>query len=392
MRLLVFSSYWPRPDQVHKATFEVEQIAALAEAGHEIDVVVQTVPWRRRSEFFDVSDLGLDPDRVRVRQIVVLRLPEALGRLPFGIRMNILMTGLAVKAWIRAHAANCGAPDVVIVHGERNVGLSAGIWNKRRKLPVVMIVHGADPTLEAASEPFLHRHAGFVANAGLLRIILVGNRLWSYAKHVGYDIERTAVIPNGFCQPKPPVQPFDDENQQVRLVSVARLIPVKGIDDTLNALALLLGRNPELDWTYDIVGDGPQRPELQLLTKQLNLETRVRFMGAMPNREVLDLLEKSSIFVLPSWNEAFGLAYLEAMAMGATVIGCLENGAADIITDGVDGCLVPPRDVVALSKVIENLIINPYRRHTLARAAMESVLRFSWYENARAVIAAVQRS
>lgn len=118
------------------------------------------------------------------------------------------------------------------------------------------------------------------------------------------------------------------------------------------------------------------------------METRVQFFGAISNEHVLRILENSSIFSLSSWNKAFGLAYLEDMAMGATVMGCLENGAAGIITDGVDGCLVPPRNVEALSKVLEDLISDPGRRETLARAAMVNVKRFSWSENARAVIQA----
>lgn len=390
MQILVFSSYWPRPNQVHKATFEVQQVAALAEAGHEVEVVIQTVPWRRRSEFLGVSDLGLDHGLVRVTQIIVPRLPEALGRLPLGIKMNILTTGRRIKAWMEENAVDSKAPDLVIVHGERNIGISAGIWNPGRKWPVAMIIHGADPALEAASSRFLHQQAGSIANAGLKRIIVVGNRLRSYAKHVGYDEERMDVIPNGFCHPRPPVRPYDPDARSVRLVSVARLVPVKGIDDTLQALASLLDRNPELDWTYDIVGDGPQRIELELLAKKLRLDTRVQFLGAMPNRDVLHRLERSAIFVLPSWNEAFGLAYLEAMAMGTTVVGCLENGAADIIIDGVDGCLVPPRNPSALSKALEDLITDPLKRETLARAAMVSVQRFSWSDNARALIDAVQ--
>ena len=388
MRVLVFSSYWPRKNQVHKATFEAQQVAALADAGHFVEVIVQTEPWRLRAKFLGAADLGLDTKRVRVRQIVVPRFPEFLGRFSFGIRANIWMTGRRLKGWIEAKAQADRAPDLIIVHGERNVGLSAGIWNERLKLPAAMIVHGADPVLELAGEAFLRRHAGTVASAGLKRVILVGNRLRPYTRHLGYDHEMIEIIPNGFHHPRSPQRPSGQDDGPVRLVSVARLVPVKGIDDTLRALAAILGRSPNLDWTYDIVGDGPERADLEALTRQLGLEARVQFLGAMPNEHVLGILENSAIFALPSWNEAFGIAYLEAMAMGATVVGCRENGAADIITDGVDGCLVPPRNIDALSRVLEDLISDPRQRETLSRAAMVNVKRFSWAENARAVIEA----
>lgn len=78
--------------------------------------------------------------------------------------------------------------------------------------------------------------------------------------------------------------------------------------------------------------------------------------------------------------------------MGATVVGCRENGAEDIVTHAVDGCLVPPRDIEALSAMLEDLVADPLRRQTLARAAAASVRRFSWRENAQAVIEAIQHA
>ena len=287
---------------------------------------------------------------------------------------------------MKACVAAGRAPDLIIVHGERNIGLSAGIWNLGEKWKSAMVVHGADPVLEASEQAFLHRRVGPVASSGLDTIILVGNRLKLYARHLGYDNKLIKVIPNGFSHPKLPVRLAQANEEPVRLISVARLVPVKGIDDTLHALSALLARRPDLEWAYDVVGDGPERLKLQALTNELGLTNRVRFLGALPNKDVLKLLEKSAIFALPSWNEAFGLAYLEAMAMGATVVGCLENGAADIITDGVDGCLVPPRNIEVLSAVIEDLIVNSSKRRTLSEAARERVKSFSWSENVRALI------
>lgn len=390
MRILVFSAYWPRPDQVHKATFEVEQVAAFLEAGHEVDVIVATVPWRPRAKFLGAADLGLDPARLLVRQIVLTRLPEIFSHFPQGIRLNIQATGRKVRSWIKTHSAGRNAPDFIIVHGERNIGLSAGIWNSDAKWTSAMVVHGADPVLEASEHEFLQRCVATDANRGLSKIILVGNRLKSYARHLGYDMSRVTVIPNGFNNPKNLGRRIDAVDGPVRLVSVARLVPVKGIDDALHAVATLRIRRPELDWRYDVVGDGPERRKLEALTVQLGLECRVRFLGALPNARALQMLDESDIFVLPSWNEAFGLAYLEAMAAGLAVIGCRENGAADILTDGYDGRLVPPRDVDALAKALEDLVESRKRREALGRVAKTSVLRFSWAENACAVIGALQ--
>lgn len=386
MRLVVVSSYWPRPGVAHNAFFEVEQVRALANMGHKLDVLIQTPPWRCGVPYMNAQDLGLDPHQVRLEQIVMPRLPEPLSRGRVGLAFNIRAAGLRMRAWLAERDAAQGSTDAVLVHGERNVGLSAGIWNCGRKRRAAMIMHGADPVLEALPDTALNKGFGRSASGGLSRIILVGNRLRSYAQHVGYSAERVMVIPNGFRHPTPAIAPLRGGELPVRIVTVARLVSVKGIDDALLALSQLRQEHSEMDWRFDILGDGPERGALQSLSAQLGLEDLVFFHGSVPNEQVLDQLKQSAIFLLPSWNEAFGLAYLEAMAMGTAVVGCADNGAADILTGGIDGSLVPPRDVAALAAKLAVLIADPMLRDSLACTAMQSVKRFSWSANAAAVL------
>lgn len=388
----MISSYWPRPGKVHNAFFEVDQIGAFTEMGHDVDVVLHTDPWRLAARFITTADLGLDAERARVHQIVIPRIPEPVARHRVAALANLWSTGLRLRTWLTRHERRKGPFDAVIVHGERNIGLSAGIWNPQRSRRAVMIVHGADPVLEKVPEAFLRSHISHVANAGLQRIVLVGNRLRSYAQHMGYDDQRVLVIPNGFRHPTVPAERKLKAQASVRLVTAARLVPVKGIDDALHALSKLRAIHTELDWSFDVLGDGPERGALEALTSRLGLKARVTFHGAVSHEQVLSTLNESDIFVLPSWNEAFGLAYLEAMAMGVVVVGCFENGAADILSDGVDGCLIPPRDVESLTSVLAGLIGDPIRRSALAREALKSVKRFSWASNARAVLEALKHA
>jgi glycosyltransferase involved in cell wall biosynthesis len=386
MRLLVISSYWPRPTDVHRAFFEVDQVRAFAALGHQIVVLIQAAPWRWRSVFLGQVDLDLDPAQVLLKQIVMPRLPEPVARSPAGTRINILLAGYRMRQYLAKEESTSGPFDAVIVHGERNVGLAVGIWNTGRRRRVAMIVHGSDPVIEALPQDFLQCHLAPSANAGLSRVILVGNRLRQYANRIGYDPALVAVVPNGFTHPGPIYDLLAEQDGPVRLSTVARLIGLKGIDDALQALALLRAARPELDWIFDIFGEGPDRRALELLKCKLGLQDRVHFHGEVSHNDVLLNLAKSTIFVLPSWNEAFGLVYLEAMSLGNTVVGCLGNGAADIITDGVDGFLIPPRDIAALAAVLEKSIEDPALRARIADAALDSVRRFSWPTNARAVL------
>lgn len=390
MRLIVISSYWPRPDQPHPAFFEVDQVRALAELGNQVHVLIQAAPWQWKHPFLDQMALGLDPMKVRLEQIMMPRLPESLSRGTVGAVANQRAVALRMRVWLAERESKYGRADALIVHGERNIGVSAGIWNTGRRLRSAIIVHGADPVLEALPVPTVQHYFGKSVNAGFDRIILVGNRLRPYVKGLGYKEDLTMIIPNGFKHPVATTDPLAEPAGPVRLSVAARLVKVKGIDDTLCALAHLRKAKPDLDWRFDIMGDGPERASLEALARKLELEERVQFHGALANQLVLSYLESSAVFVMPSWNEAFGLAYLEAMALGNAVVGCHGNGAADILTDGVDGCLVPPQDVPALALTLEKLITRPDHRRALARAALDSVKRFSWLDNARAVVDELQ--
>ena len=100
-----------------------------------------------------------------------------------------------------------------------------------------------------------------------------------------------------------------------RLISVGNLQAGKGIDLVLRALADLNAAGHR-DWTYRIIGDGPLRSELESLAASLGLTRQVVFSGSVQHQDVEAALREADIFVLPSWREAFGIAYLEAMACG----------------------------------------------------------------------------
>jgi len=96
----------------------------------------------------------------------------------------------------------------------------------------------------------------------------------------------------------------------------------------------------------------------------------------------MQAIADADIFALPSWGEAFGIVYLEAMARMRPVIGCLDNGAADIISDGVDGLLIPPHDEVALAQALGCLLSDPEQCRTMGTAGRQTAEQFTWHVNA----------
>lgn len=385
MRLLVVSSYWPRRDQIHNAFFEVEQVRALADLGHYVTVLFQDPPWILKNNYQTLSELALDRNRINLTRVVNPRLPEPFSKGGFGLLVNVHVAGARMKRFLAKEEAQLGKFDGIIVHGERNIGLSAAVWNRARRRPVAVVVHGSDPVLEKLPENFLQRFLHPRIMGGIDKVVLVGNRLHDYSKRVGYSAEHTVVVPNGFRMPDYLSQGAESYDGVLRLSSVARLIELKGIDDVLRALSLIDSEHPGFEWAYDIFGDGPDRGRLEKLCAHLGLSHRVTFHGSVSHQEVMEGLQRSSIFVLPSWNEAFGLVYLEAMAAGNAVVGCRANGAEDILEDGIDGCLVPPRDVKTLAGVLERLISNTSLRASLAVSARSKVKNFTWKSNAIAM-------
>ena len=388
LKFLVFAAYWPRPDTDYNVFFVVDQVAALTRMGHEVDVFLETPPWRPQAPFLGVNQLGLDACKVRIFQVIIPRFPGRFGRWRWGALLNIWLCGRFVSHWLSLHGREY---DKIIIHSERNIGLSSRYWNAGRSWPAVMIVHGPDDVIEAIPVSFRTRHFGRKVSSALNKIILVGSSLRQYVDDTGYQSDRIQVILNGFRPPYSEVIVAEATKQKstVNITCVGRLIYWKGQDDLIEALAKMREVFPNLKWHLDIIGSGVLEPELRELVKTRALTKNVTFHGAIPHEQVFQHLERSDIFVLPSWKEAFGVVYLEAMATYNAVVGCYGNGADDILTDRIDGRLVPPRDTSALSETLAELIGNEDGRTNLATAAKETVRRFSWRENARAVIEAL---
>jgi glycosyltransferase involved in cell wall biosynthesis len=162
------------------------------------------------------------------------------------------------------------------------------------------------------------------------------------------------------------------------LVTVGHLAARKRHADVIAALALLRDRHPEL--RYVIVGDGPQRERLRELATSLGVGDRVEFRGQLPNDEATAVARSASLFVMPSVDEAFGVAYIEAMAGGVPAIGCRgEDGPEEIAGAGGGIVLLPARDPRALADRIDALLTDGPSLEALRTAARDTVLaEFTW--------------
>jgi glycosyltransferase involved in cell wall biosynthesis len=154
----------------------------------------------------------------------------------------------------------------------------------------------------------------------------------------------------------------------VRILSVARLHPAKGLDVLARAMARLRTTAP--DAVAVIHGRGGAEAELRAQIVELGLGTSLRLDPSSVDLEVLpEIYRSADIYVQPSRTEPFGMAVLEAMACGRPVVASSTGGLEDLVEDGTTGFLVPPGDVEALSGALRTLVADPGLRDRMGRAA-----------------------
>lgn len=165
---------------------------------------------------------------------------------------------------------------------------------------------------------------------------------------------------------------------------VARLAPVKGVDQAVRAVARLHARGCPVHLV--VVGDGPQRAELEGLARRLGVQGCVHFLGL--RRDVPHLLPLFDVLVLPSRNEGMGRAAVEAQAAGIPVVASRVGGIPDVVADGETGLLVAPEDPEALARALATLATDPVRRTRMGKAAREWVKE---HLTAEAMVASLDR-
>ncbi|MFZ2630627.1 MAG: glycosyltransferase [Desulfosalsimonadaceae bacterium] len=155
--------------------------------------------------------------------------------------------------------------------------------------------------------------------------------------------------------------------------TVTRLHAVKGNDILLRAAEMVLKTLP--DTYFVIVGDGPLRRELTDSAKKMGIDGHVIFAGYQEN--VADFLSVFDVKVMASNTEGFSLALLEAMTMGKAIVATKVGGMREILSDGVTGLMVPPRNPEAMAEKIIHLLTHPEEREKLGAKAFKKSRQYS---------------
>ena len=189
-----------------------------------------------------------------------------------------------------------------------------------------------------------------------------------------FQARHLALLPNPLPMPVVPAAVGSAGDRQ-GFVTVARLVPQKGIDVLIRALAQTSGAAQ--DWTLTLVGDGPEREALERQVLQAGLEEKVHFLGFRSDPQTS--LLQAGVFVLPSRYEGMPNALLEAMAVGlAVVVTDASPGPLEVVEAGVTGLVVPSDEPAALADALNRLAAQPQLRERLGAAARETLRQSDW--------------
>jgi glycosyltransferase involved in cell wall biosynthesis len=368
--------------------FVHEQVKALVEKGMEVQVV-SPVPWapfplnllsRKWKTYSEIPAQSVW-DGIKVWYPRYLTFPKAWFFASSGQRTYRGIKDVVAKIYqefpfdlIHAHVA---LPD----------GYAGALLGQRLGRPLVVTIHGQDLRHTVERNAACQRAVSYVLNS-VLRTILVSHKLKRLAtKHFNLR-DKLAIVPNGVDPRNVVSRSVELINQQKKgptLLSVSNLVPTKGID--LNLYALEEMRKDYSAFRYLVIGGGPEEAKLRKLAEELGLEKQVEFLGRQPHHQVMEYMAACDIFTLPSWNEAFGVVYLEAMANGKPVIGCKGEGIEDFVEHGKTGLLVKPRDVDSLVEALDFLLSHPDEAKAMGERAQRLVVEdYTWEKNAEKTI------
>ena len=274
-----------------------------------------------------------------------------------------------------------GAMDLVHAHYALPSGGAARPWTLRNGVPMVVSVHGGDVLAPLLASPPTRARVAEVLR-GAAGVMCNSRETLSRAAVLTGSDERMRVVHLGAEPPpgEPPARHADPT-----ICTVGYLIGRKRHRDVLEALALL---PEEVRWV--VVGDGPERPFLLERAAQLGVSDRVEWKGQLPPEDALRELARCHVMAMPSKDEAFGVAYAEALACGVPAVGCTgEGGPEELSAMGEGMVLVPPREPQALAAAIRDLLTaDEEERRRLGDAARRTAAEhLSWEACGRDTVA-----
>lgn len=277
-------------------------------------------------------------------------------------------TWLWLFPWLRQQHRR-GAEFVIFGHYSSAVG--AGWLAKPSGLPYAVLVHGNDLLMEEQRPAHGQSISQMLKSAAWVGV----NSAFTAARVQAHGVAWSKIIRT---HPAVTGEPFEAAETRspdgaIHLVTVCRLVPRKNVATVIKAVAELQAEFPQL--IYDIIGDGPEKNELEKLVDRLGLRPAIIFHGQVDDQKKWELMKQSAVAIMVpdvrqagSDVEGLGLFFLEAAAMGLPIIASHTGGISDAVKNDVNGLLVDPSSVESISQALRLLLPDQAKRQALGQA------------------------
>ncbi len=300
------------------------------------------------------------------------RAAEGLELIPIAPRTEMDLSA----AWRLSRVVKRLAPDVIHAHDPHGVAmaslaLSLGASSTKRdgRAPALVASRRVDFHLKGNSfSRWKYRQVDcFIAASEAIRTMLVADGVdadRTVTVHEGIDIEHVAA-----AQPVNVHEAFWLPHHAPVVGNVAALVPHKGQRHLVEAAHLVVREVP--DARFIILGEGELREPLERQVREYKLEKHVLLPGF--RTDVLGCIKGFDLFAMSSVTEGLGTSLLDAMACSRAIVATRTGGIPEIVEDGVNGVLVPPRDHAAMAKAIVGLLRNAEERGRMGEAGLARV-------------------
>lgn len=332
-KVLVISHLYPYPGDSLNGIFVRNQTKELVRNGIEVLVISPKILFKEK---VSKEEKGL----INVLYPNYL----SLGKY-FGIFTDIT-SHLAISRVLRKTDFK---PDTILAHTALPDGGAAKLLSRKLNIPYFLYIHGADVQRKIYFNRFFEAKIIGILK-GATKVFTNSSKISNILKELSIE---SLIIPMGVSNDCP--KRLRKSRDLIRIISVCNLKEEKGLQHAIKAFKGIKNNN----LSYEIIGSGPYADNLKRLAQD---DRRIIFLGSVSNDKVKEKLADSDIFLLPSYNEAFGVSYLEAMCAGIPVIGCRGEGIEDILSKGNCGILTRPKDVKSIQDALTKLIDNEEMR------------------------------
>ncbi|MCG8314456.1 MAG: glycosyltransferase family 4 protein [Pseudomonadales bacterium] len=362
--ILVFTSEFPRPNNPFQGTFTSQYVKALG-SRHRVRVVCP-IAWFPQLRFLEAVAPGKKSTASIPTSAIVEKAETFYPRfitIPVIFRyLNAISIALCSLPTVR-NLHRSQKIDAIHAHGVYPDAVAAAILAKILNIPIVITALGSDVNKEmkVKAKRWQSLKALNLASA----VVGVSKHLTEVLSNYGVSKNKLHWIPTGVCRStfaasenevKTAISDARLENCQNTLLFVGRLHPVKAVDILIKAMNTLVSEHKGKIHLI-LIGDGPERSNLENMVAQLGIGNNVTFLGNQPQIKVAAWMKAASLLVLPSHMEGLPNVMLEALSLGLPVVASNVGGIPEVIDD-CNGRLVEPANIEGLANAINDALLN----------------------------------